>query len=146
MRWKWFVGIFTFLIIALMVTVYAVLVTYDYNKLKPRVAQLVKDATGRELHLGGEIKLAIGFSPSLVVTDVALANASWGSQPQMITVQKLQAQARLLPLLYRNVEVKNISLAGVELLLENDPNGKGNWDFIAGDRKGKSAETFKPTE
>ena len=146
MRWKWFAGIFTFLIIALMVTVYAVLVTYDYNKLKPRVAQLVKDATGRELHLGGEINLAIGFSPSLVVTDVALANVSWGSQPQMITVQKLQAQVRLLPLLKRDVEVKNISLAGVELLLENDPNGKGNWDLIAGDRKGESAETFKPTE
>jgi uncharacterized protein involved in outer membrane biogenesis len=64
----------------------------------------------------------------------------------MITVQKLQAQVRLLPLLQRNVEVKNISLAGVEVLLETDPNGKGNWDFIAGDIKGKSAETFKPTE
>jgi uncharacterized protein involved in outer membrane biogenesis len=145
-RWKWIAGVGIFLIIALMVTVYAVLATYDYNKLKPTVARMVKDATGRELHLGGEIKLAIGLSPSLVVTDVALANASWGSQPQMITVQKLKAQARLLPLLYRNVEVKNISLAGVELLLENDPNEKGNWDFIAGDRKGKNAETFKPTE
>jgi len=63
MRWKWFAGIFTFLIIALMVTVYAVLVTYDYNKLKPRVAQLVKDATGRELHLGGEISLQLVFPP-----------------------------------------------------------------------------------
>ena len=38
MRWKWFVGIFTFLIIALMVTIYAVLATYDYSKLKPTVA------------------------------------------------------------------------------------------------------------
>ena len=138
MRWKWIVGVGIFLIIALMVTVYAVLATYDYNKIKPTVARMVKDATGRELRLGGEIKLVFGVSPSLVVTDVALANVSWGSQPQMITVQKLQAQVRLLPLLKRDVEVKNISLAGIELLLENDPNGKGNWDLIAGDRKGKS--------
>ena len=70
MRWKWIVGIGVFLVIALMVTVYALLATYDYNKLKPRVARMVKDATGRELNLGGEINLAIGFSPSLVVTDV----------------------------------------------------------------------------
>ena len=80
------------------------------------------------------------------MTDVALANASWGSQSQMIKVEKLQAQVRLLPLLHRDVKVKNIGLTGVDVLLETDPSGKGNWDFIAGDRKGKSAETFKPTE
>jgi hypothetical protein len=35
MRWKWVVLIGVFLIIALAVTVYAVLDSYDYNKLKP---------------------------------------------------------------------------------------------------------------
>lgn len=145
MRWKRFSGICVVLIIASMAAVYVLLVTYDYNKLKPHIAQMVKDATGRELNLGGEVDLAIGFSPALVVTDIAFANASWGSQPEMITVQRLQVQVRLLPLLRRNVEVNNISLAGVELLLETDPNGKGNWDFIAGDIKDKSAQTFKPT-
>jgi hypothetical protein len=46
MRWKWILMIGTILIIALMVTVYVVVATYDYNKLKPRIAQLVKDAKG----------------------------------------------------------------------------------------------------
>jgi len=145
MRWKWIAAIGALLIVALMVAVYVFLDHYDYNKLKPRIARMVKDATGRELRLGGEVDLAIGFSPALVVADVTFANASWGSQPQMIKVEKLQAQVRLLPLLRRNVEVKNISLAGVEVLLETDPNGKGNWDFIADDTKGKSAGAFKPT-
>jgi uncharacterized protein involved in outer membrane biogenesis len=94
MRWKWIVGIGVFLIMALMVTVYVLLATYDYNKLKPRIAQMVKDATGRELNLGGEINLAIGFSPSLVVTDIALSNASWGSQPQMIEIESPGARNR----------------------------------------------------
>ena len=146
MRWKWIAGVSILLIMALMVMVYVALNTYDYNKLKPRVARMVKDATGRELHLGGEINLAIGFWPALVVTDIAFANASWGSQPEMITVQKLQAQVRLLPLLRRNVEVNNISLAGVEVLLETDPKGKGNWDFIVENRKGKSAGASTSTE
>ena len=146
MRWKWFLGIFAFLIIALVVVVYAVLATYDYNKLKPRIAQMVKGATGRELNLNGEVNLAIGFSPALVVTDVAFANASWGSQPQMIKVEKLEAQVQLLPLLHRDVEVKNINLSGVEVLLETDPNGKGNWDFIADTGKGKRTGAFKPTK
>jgi uncharacterized protein involved in outer membrane biogenesis len=146
MRWKWILGICAVLIIASMTAVYVFLATYDYNKLKPHIAQMVKDATGRELNLGGELDLAIGFSSALVVTDVAFANASWGSQPQMIKVGKLEAQVRLLPLLHRNVAVKNISIAGVEVLLETDPNGKGNWDFIADNRRGRSAATFKPAE
>ena len=134
------------MIIALMAVVYVFLTTYDYNQLKSRIAQMVKDATGRELNLAGEIDLEIGFSPTLVVTDVAFANAPWSSQPQMIKIETLQARVRLLSLLQREVEVKNLGLTGVEVLLETDSTGKGNWDFIAGDRKGNSAETFKPTE
>ena len=76
MRWKWLVTIGVLLIIALMVTVYVILGNYDYNKLKPRVARMVKEVTGRELNLGGEVDLTIGFSPALTVSDVTFANAS----------------------------------------------------------------------
>jgi uncharacterized protein involved in outer membrane biogenesis len=138
MRWKWFLGICVLLIIALIAAVYVYLNTFDYNKLKPRIARMVKDATGRELKLGGEVVLAIGFSPALVVTDVAFANASWGSQPQMIKIEKLETRVRLLSLLHRELEVKNISLAGVDILLETDPNGQKNWDFTAGEKSVKN--------
>ncbi len=146
MRWKWITGICTLLIIALMLAVYVFLDHYDYNKLKPRIARMVKDATGRELNLGGEINLAIGLSPSLVVTDVTFANASWGSQSQMIKIEKLQAQVRLLPLLFRDVELRNIGLAGVDVLLETNPSGKGNWDFSVDDSPARSAGVIKPAK
>jgi uncharacterized protein involved in outer membrane biogenesis len=145
MRWKWFVGIIVFLIIALMVTVYAVLATYDYNKLKPSVVRMVKDATGRLLRLGGDINLKIGFSPSLVVTDLALANVSWGSQPQMIEIEKQQAQVRLLPLLFKNIKVEKIGLSGVKVLLETGPDAQDNWDLFAGNGSVENIGTFKPT-
>ena len=47
MRWKWIAAIGALLIIALMAAGYVFLATYDYNKLKPRIARMVKDATGR---------------------------------------------------------------------------------------------------
>jgi uncharacterized protein involved in outer membrane biogenesis len=143
MRWKWFFGICVLLIIALMAAGYVYLNTFDYNKLKPRIARMVKDATGRELNLAGEIDLAIGFSPALVVTDIAFANASWGSQPQMIRVEKLDAQVRLLSLLKREVEVKNISLTGVDVLLEKDPEGQKNWDFANDEKSVKGTVDLK---
>jgi uncharacterized protein involved in outer membrane biogenesis len=146
MRWKWFVGILVFLILTLMLTVYVVLATYDYKKLKPWVARMVKDATGRELRLDGEVDLAMGLSPSLVVTDVSFANVSWGSQPQMIKIERLQAQVRLFPLLFKDVDLKHIDLAGVEVLLETDSKGQGNWDLTGGDRSGKNVTAFEPIQ
>jgi uncharacterized protein involved in outer membrane biogenesis len=146
MRWKWILMIGTILIMALMVTVYVLLATYDYNKLKPQIARMVKDATGRELNLSGEINLDFGFAPALVVTDVTFANAPWGSQPEMIKIGKLRMHARLLPLLFKDVEVQHIGLEGVDVLLETDPGGRGNWDFIAADSSDKRARSFKPSQ
>jgi uncharacterized protein involved in outer membrane biogenesis len=146
MRWKWILGICVCLIIALMAAVYVFLRTYDYNKLKPRLTQMVRETTGRELDLGGEIELAVGFSPILVVTDISFANAAWGSQPQMLKVDELRAQVRLLPLLVRNVALRHIALKGVDILLETNPDGQGNWDFPMGATSARSVVAFEPAK
>ena len=144
MRCKWVCLSAVLLVMAAMVTVYAVLTSYDYNKLKPRMARMVKDVTGRELRLGGAVDLTIGFSPRLVVRDAVLANAPWGSQPQMIQADTLEATVQLLPLLMGEVVVTYVGLSGVDMLLETDADGKGNWNFAAdrpsemGDGKFKS--------
>jgi len=131
------------LVMGAMVTVYAVLVSYDYNSLKPRMVRMVKDATGRELKLRGEIDLTIGFTPTLVVRKAVFANAPWGSQPQMIQVDTLEAAVRLLPLLAREVVVTHVGLSGVDVLLETDANGNGNWEFTADRRSGKRTGKFQ---
>ena len=145
MRWKRFVVIGVLTIVILFAATYVYLNTYDYNKLKPLVARMVEEATGRKLSLGGDVNLEIGFAPKLVVTDVALANAAWGSQPQMIEIEKLQARVRLLPLLFKDVNVNYISLAGVKVLLETGPRAQGNWDFFAGSNSTGSIGLFEPS-
>ncbi len=54
-------------------------------------------------------------------------------------IERLQAQVRLLPLLFKDVELKHIGLAGVDVLLETDSNGQGNWDFTGGDKSAEKA-------
>jgi len=124
MRWKWIGAIGVLTIAILIAVVYVYLKTYDYNKLKPLVARMVEDATGRKLSIDGNINLKFGFSPSLVVTDVSLANVSWASQPQMIEIDKLETQVRLLPLLLKDVEVTYIRLIGAKVSLEQGPDAQ----------------------
>ena len=106
MRWKWIILVGVALLVALAASAYLVLSSYDYTKLKPRIERLVAEATGRELTLGGEVGLDFGFSPALVVTDVALANTPWASDPQMITARRIEAKVRLLPLLFGDLTIQ----------------------------------------
>lgn len=132
--------------VILMAALYAYLNTYDYNRLKPLFAQMVEDATGRTLSLGGDVNFKIGFGPQLVVRNIALSNAAWGTQPQMIEIEKLQAQVRLLPLLFKDLKIHSIRLMGVKVLLETGPDARKNWDFHAGRKSTPSAGAIMPAE
>ncbi|MBW1753436.1 MAG: AsmA family protein, partial [Deltaproteobacteria bacterium] len=67
---KWILVTGAVLIVVLIVTVCAILLSYDYNDLKPQIAKAVWNATGRELTIGGDIKLKLGLIPAIVLTDI----------------------------------------------------------------------------
>ena len=90
MKWKWVLGIVSASIVLLVVAVYVILLSYNYNSLKPEITRAVKDDTGRELTLGGDISLKIGFTPALVVKNVSFQNASWGSQPELAKIKRFE--------------------------------------------------------
>ena len=79
MRWKKIFIIAALLIVVLIVALYAFLSLYDFNKFKPMIAKTVKDATGRELTVAGDIKFELGLRPTLVVEGVRFQNATWSS-------------------------------------------------------------------
>ena len=99
MRWKRLLVIAALVIVALIVTGYAILISYDFNKLKPQIARAVKEATGRELKIGGDIKVKLGLSPAVLVEDIRFQNASWGSRPDLAKVKRMEMQIELFPLI-----------------------------------------------
>ncbi len=90
MRWKWILGILAAVGVVLLLVVYIIAASYDYNKLKPLITKTVKEFTGRELTLGGDIDLKIGLHPTLEVNNVTFQNAPWGSQPQMAQIKRFE--------------------------------------------------------
>jgi uncharacterized protein involved in outer membrane biogenesis len=129
MRWKRIAGLIGLVIVALVVILYIIVTTYDFNKLKPRIVQAVRDATGRELTLGGDFKVHFGLSPSASVERVAFQNAPWGSRPEMVRVKSLEIQVSLLPLIRGEIEFKRLILIEPDIWIETDPSGKSNLEF-----------------
>lgn len=117
------------LLVAAVIGGVAVLKSKDFNEYKGLIAEKVKEATGRDLMIAGNLDLRISLSPALAVEGVSFSNASWGSRPQMMTLKSLDAQVSLLPLLLGTVTIDRVVLTGLDVLAETDAQGKGNWEF-----------------
>lgn len=129
------------LVAAALVGAVVVLKSLDFNQYKTLIAEEARKATGRELTIAGDIELEVSFSPALAVSGVSFANAPWGSRPEMARIQRFEAQVELLPLLVGEVRVRRLVLVGVDILLETDENGRGNWLW-----GGAEAEAGAPPE
>jgi uncharacterized protein involved in outer membrane biogenesis len=99
----------------------------DLTWLKPRIESAVADATGRELKLSGVFDLAIVPSPAIVLEDVSLSNAEWGSAPMLATIGHVSARLGLWLLVSGPVRVKEFRLREVDLLLETNDQDQANW-------------------
>ena len=108
MRWKWVLTAATGIFIVLIVATYVVLISYDFNKIKPQITKFVKDTTGRRLALGGDLVLDIDFTPSLSVENVTFENAPWGSRFELAKIKQLKVEVALLPLIRGNIDVKQL--------------------------------------
>lgn len=119
------------LLIALVVGAIAVLMTTDFNKYKPQIAEQVRKATGRNLNIAGDLEVGISLTPSVSVSDVTLSNADWGTRPDMVQVDRFEAQMAVIPLVFGVIDIHRVVLEGADILLEVDSEGRANFDFQA---------------
>ena len=129
MKWKWVLGIAAAAVLSILIACFAVLWSFDFNRLKPHLIQLVKQETGRTLEIRGRMDLRLSLRPSLVMDEVVFQNAASGSSPEMIRIKRLEAKVLLLPLLSKEIQITRLVLLEPDVLIERDKSGKWNVEF-----------------
>ena len=99
----------------------------DPNNFKPEIAAAVKDKTGRDLTLPGELKLSIFPWLGISTGKMALGNAAGFQDKPFATLEESDIKVKLLPLLTKKIEVSRIVLKGLTLNLAKNPQGDSNW-------------------
>lgn len=96
---------------------------------KPQITTLVKEQTGRELTIDGDISLS--FLPRLAVSvnDVTFQNASWASTPHMAKMEQLEIVLKIFPLIRGEVALDRFIMRRPEIDLAVNRQGVGNWVF-----------------
>lgn len=118
------------LLIAL--TVLIVIVVFNPNDYKDDIAAFVKERTGRELIIDGDLNLSLFPWFGLETGRVQLNNTAEFNSTPFAIIDRAELRVRLWPLLFSRVEVDTIKLDGTSVTLEQQANGKTNWQDLLG--------------
>lgn len=118
----------------------------DPNDFKPEIAAAVKDKTGRELVLDGELRLSVFPWFGVQTGKASLSNApDFPAATPFVAMEQSEIRLRLLPLLSKKVDIDRISLKGLIVNLVRNPQGIGNWHDLT-EKNAVTAQSPATTE
>src|SRR6185437_14068092 len=82
---------------------------------------------GRQLIVAGPVEVEWGAPTHLVLHDFRIANASWGTAPELLRAARLTADVDLLSLIRRPVHFHRVALERAAISLEIAKDGEHNW-------------------
>ncbi|HEX6832283.1 MAG TPA: AsmA family protein, partial [Rudaea sp.] len=135
-------GSIALLMVVLVLAVVVFVAAFDWNGMRPVVAQRVSSALGRQVTIDGN--LDVGWRrdttgrvhhwlPRLHVSasGVTVANAPWSKQKTFATCDDIDFDLLLLPLLRHELFLGSIHMKSPVAHLERRADGSSNWTFGA---------------
>ena len=129
------------LVVFVVIGALLVLLLVNPNDFKPKIAAAVKDSTGRQLNLQGDIKLSVFPWVALTLGPASLGNPPGFGDAPFLSFSRAEVRVKLLPLLSKHLEVARVVLDGLDLRLVKKPDGRANWQM---NEKGETPKKQPP--
>jgi len=119
----------------------ALVLFFDPNDYREEISAGVKDATGRDLTIEGELSLSVFPWLAIEVGRTELGNADGFSDEPFLRFDEASLSVRMLPLiLSQKASVGTASIEGLVVNLEVAANGRTNWDDFSGTEQSAPVE------
>lgn len=102
---------------------------FDPNDYKDEIRQIARDKAHIELTLNGDIGWSLFPWLGLELHEASVATLAKPTEP-FADLQMLGLSVRVIPLLRREVQMSDVRVEGLNLRLNRDKNGHGNWEDI----------------
>ena len=125
------------LIALFVVAAIAIFLFFDPNDFREDISQAVKEATGRDLVIDGEVNLQLFPWLAVEVGHATLGNAPGFGEEPFAEFDRAELGVRVIPLLFRQeVTVGRAVLDSLRLNLEVNNEGRSNWEDLAPEEDG----------
>ena len=131
-----------FAVLAVLIAVLVIFfLTFDWNRARPWIDDKVSQAIGRQFHITGDLKVGWQRPPSepgwrrwvpwprFSAQKITIANPDWARQPFFATLDEIDFQVAVLPLLARDIVIPTINLVNPSVDLERLKDNRNNWTF-----------------
>jgi uncharacterized protein involved in outer membrane biogenesis len=122
---KYSVALFILIIVILLITPLFISLE-SYKKL---AYDKVKEITGRELQISGNITISLLPTPTIAVKDVTLSSLPNAHYPSLLEVKEVSASISILSLLKGKIDISTIEINKPVINLERMHNGLASWEF-----------------
>src|SRR5438270_3676424 len=116
------------LVVLLVLAVVIFAMTFNPNRYKGQIEQLVKERTGRTLALRGDLVVALWPALGAKVNGVTLSEHA--SPEEFVALDSAHASVALLPLLHGNVVVDGIRVSGLKARVVKEKDGRFNFSDL----------------
>jgi AsmA protein len=124
---KWLFGLLLASVFLLVAAAIILPFVIDPNDYKEQIADLVKQQTGRDLHIQQDLRLSVFPWLGIETGQVTLGNAAGFGERPFAQIKQLGLKVKLFPLLRRQIEVDTLILEGLQLDLVKNTAGSTNW-------------------
>jgi uncharacterized protein involved in outer membrane biogenesis len=124
------------LLVAFFAAVILTLLAMDSVAVSGRLAGWVSGQIGRQVAIDGSLHLELGRTLRFGARGLRLANAPWGTRPDMLTAGSVLLEIDTWSLIDRPVVIRRVEVEGLDLLLERTAAGDNNWDLGPADDAG----------
>ncbi len=107
-------------------------VSIPLDSFREEIETATSSILGRKLSFGTSSEINLGLRPRIKFNEIVLENpASWnaGSHPSFATLQSLEIELGLIPLLKREISLHKVAVDGLILSVVETEGGDVNWKF-----------------
>lgn len=107
---------------------FLVIKVIDFNEYKPKIQKMIKEATGYELAIKGDVTLSL-TPVGVSILNVEVSNPCYQGEAPFAQLGSFDVAIEIAPLLHKEVKVKYVVLNGLTFLIEKSKEGKFNFEI-----------------
>ncbi len=127
---KILLSILAVIILSIVIAIFTLPFFINPNNFKPEIIAAVKNNTGRDLTLTGDIKISLFPWTGVSTGKMTLSNAIGFQEKTFASLEESAIKINLFPLFLNKIEIDQVIIKGLILNLEKNSQDINNWDDL----------------